>query len=310
MRQTWEWAEWTRRLAGPEDEDLAQVLSQVKVHTRRDTQIRWARDPRTRMFLDLGLHLLYEHHFADDAHHSVTSEIKLFRNLGPEDLMRHAARLIPVAEVADEIDRQRWLDTWRHHAAFLEDLIAYLFRPAVAVERVREVQVLLLAEAPGMTLGQLVREGTAAEIRSTLDDPTVGLQTFIHASLPRHPLIREGIETLETALLDMWASLYAAVFPAYGIELRSGFSWGDMAQLFDTAIEGTLLKARSRGDVPCLDNGDSLLAGSILAMLPGLCDVAAGDIEHRTVQGQIHVPPEYKKVLRLNAMPLSPADHR
>ncbi|WP_406279056.1 hypothetical protein OHT93_38655 [Streptomyces sp. NBC_00191] len=252
------------------------------------------------MFLDLGLHLLYEHHFAGASHRSVTSEIKLFRNLGPEDLMRHAALLIPDPAAAEQIDRQRWLDTWHHQSAFLEDLIAYLFRPAITVGRVRDVQVLLLAEAPGLTLGQLVREGTTAELRSTLDDPTVSLQTFLQAALPGHPLIREATETIENALLGMWASLYAAVFPAYGIELRPGFSWGDMARLFDTAIEGALLKARLHGDVPCLDNDDNVLAGAIFAMLPGLCDVAVGDIEHRTVRWPIRLEPGYQ--LALDAM--------
>ncbi|MEU8984375.1 hypothetical protein [Streptomyces sp. NPDC048309] len=292
MREVWDWEAWTEQLVGDAGEDLSGVFTNVKVHTLRVTQVKWATDWETRAFCDLALHLLYQHHLTDTSSPSLSHELKLFKNLGPEDLMRHASRLIPDAHQADRLDRQRWLDTWRHQAAFLEDLIAYLFRPGVVLRRVRQVQEELVAMAPALTLGDLIREGTEAELQSTLASPVVGLQTFIQAALPRQPRIQQAIHAIETTALDEWARLYGAVFPAYGLSLRPGASWLDMSRLFDALIEGVLLKARTLDHIPCLANGDNLLAGGIFALLPALCDIPAAQVDSLTVCEPIRWKPD------------------
>jgi hypothetical protein len=291
VQETWNWDAWTEQLAGDPDEDLSEVLTKVKVHTRRITQVKWSKDWRTKAFCDLALHLLYQHHLTHHSISSLSDELRIFRNLGPEDLMRHASRMIPDADAAEKLDRQRWLDTWRFQAAFLEDLIAYLFRPGVVLRRVRDVHHALVALAPALTLGELIREGTAAELQSTLENPTVGLQTFIQAALPRQPRIQEAVHAIETVALQEWADLYAAVFPAYGLQLRPGVSWLDMSTLFDTIIEGVLLKARTHEQVPCLSNGENVLAAGIFTLLPTLCDIKAEGIESLTIRTPISWKP-------------------
>ncbi|MFG2794051.1 hypothetical protein [Streptomyces sp. NPDC048419] len=288
MGALWEWNDWQQRLLGAEDEDLSQVFTRVKVHTLRETQIKWAIHKRTRAFCDLALHLLYQHHLADGARAALGGEVKLFRNLGPEDLMRHAARVVPDAREAEGLDRQRWLDTWRFQAAFLDDLVAYLFRPSVVQRRIGAVHEVLLTMAPQLTLGQLIREGTAAELQSTLHEPIVGLQTFIQAALPRQPRIRQYIDAMEVMSLTQWAHLYERVLPGYGLALRPGVTWHDLARLFDTVIEGVLLKARTHDDIPCVESGDNTLAAAIFAMLPSLCTIDRADIDTRTLQHPLH----------------------
>lgn len=282
--EVWEWQEWRRRLLGAPGEDLSQVFSKVKVHTLRETQVKWATDERTRAFCDLALHLLYEHHFADGARATLGGEVKLFRNLGPEDLMRHAARIVPDAREAEQLDRQRWLDTWRHQAAFLDDMLAYLFRPSVVQRRLAAVHEALVTMARQMTLAQLIREGTQAELQSTLAEPIVGLQTFIQAALPRQPQIQRYVHATETMSLTQWARLYEVVFSGYGLGLRPGVTWTDIARLFSTMIEGALLKARTHDHLPRVSGGDNTLAAAIFAMLPTLCTIDRADIDTRTLR--------------------------
>lgn len=288
----WNWQRWTQRLDGDPDEDLAEVFTHVKVHTTKETRTRWAHDWRTRAFCDLGLHLLHQHHFEDAGGAGRVADAKLFRNLGPEDLMRHAAVIVPDADQAAQLDRQRWLDTWRHQASFLEDLTAYLFRLGPSVRRIQEVQQALVEIAPTMPLGELIRVGAQAELTSTLADPIVGLQTFIQAALPRHPQISAAITTLESASLRMWADVYAAVLPAYGLELREDVTFLDLARLFDSMIEGMLLKARVASSLlpPTLSNGDDLLAGTILNLLPSLCSTTTQTVESATVVAPVTWP--------------------
>ena len=290
MGALWEWEDWQQRLLGAAGEDLSRVFTRVKVHTLRETQIKWATDKRTRAFCDLALHLLYQHHLADGPRAALGGEEKLFRNLGPEDLMRHAARIVPDAREAEGLDRQRWLDTWRFQAAFLDDLVAYLFRTSVVQRRIGAVHEVLLAMAPQLTLGQLIREGTQAELESTLQEPIVGLQTFIQAALPRQPRIRQYVHDMEVMSLTQWARLYETVLPGYGLALRPGVTWHDIARLFDTVIEGVLLKARTHDDIPLVSSGENTLAAAIFAMLPTLCTIDRADIDTRTLQHPLHHP--------------------
>lgn len=283
MRETWSWAEWTDRWYGGPDEDLSTVLTKVKVHTLRATQAKWARDWRTRAFCDLGMHLLYEHHFNGE----FDPEKKLFRNLGPEDLMRHAAVMVPDADQAEALDKQRWVDTWYNQPAYIEDLISYLFRSAPTLRRVSEVQGILAEVAQELTLGELIRQGSRVELNSTLKDPTVGLQTFVQAAMPNQRQIQTAVRRIESEMISQWAKLYSQLIAAYGVKLRPGVSSQDLAELFDTAIEGTLLRARSLGKIPLLSSGESTLSASILTMLPNLCDISPEEIEIRELNSPI-----------------------
>jgi hypothetical protein len=120
------------------------------------------------------------------------------------------------------------------------------------VRRILGSQQAMVEAAPSLTLGELVRVGSEGEeMASTLADPIVSLQTPIQVALPRHPRISTAIVELETLSLRLWAALYAAVLPAYGLTLREDVTFLDLARMFDTAIEGLLLKARVIIDDTC-----------------------------------------------------------
>jgi hypothetical protein len=111
----------------------------------------------TRQLCDLGLHLLYQRHFHGGGSVAAHSQGPLFPQLRPEDIANHASSVIRGQGEADALSGQRWTDTWSHQSNYVEDLIAYLFRPGPYVVRIRDTK-LALSEmvARGVNLGELV----------------------------------------------------------------------------------------------------------------------------------------------------------
>lgn len=132
-----------------------------------------------------------------------------------------------------------------------------------------------------MPLGELIRAGVEVEMASSVEDPVVALQTFLEAALPHKPTIREAAARIESEMLRVWATLYEVLLTAYGVRLRPGVTYMDIAALFNTVIEGALLRTRSLGVAPRISTGEHILAAAIIKMLPGLCEITPVEVETR-----------------------------
>lgn len=64
---------------------------------------------------------------------------------------------------------------------------------------------------------------------------------------------------------------------AYGLKLKPGFTWSDVALLFNAVVEGALVRARIYKVEAVLSNGERVLAGAILVMLPSLLEELPDD---------------------------------
>jgi hypothetical protein len=277
--------------AGEEDEDLSLVFREVKLNRTAKTRQHWARDPLTRAFCDLGAYSLYEHHLTGGLPSGDVPEMKLFPNMGGEHLMKLAPVVVPDAWLSESLNRQRYVDTWAHHHSYITDLIAYIFRSTPTLRRVKRMTNEFALAAAELPLAELIRAGAQAEIASTLDDPVVTLQTFLQAALPRQPKIQEAVRRIEQEMISEWSRLYEALLAGYGLTLRPGVTARDVAELFDTMIEGVLLRARSAGAVPTTSSGQDVLTTSILVILPAMCDVSPAELEHRELQHPVPWPP-------------------
>jgi len=166
---------------------------------------------------------------------------------------------------------------WDRKDRYTEDLISYLFRVDPPLKHMREMEESAMVLMQSVSLLELVRLLAAAEVDSMLADPMVSLQTIVQAALPNHPRVRHFSRAQYDVLLPRWAELYQQVTTAYGLKLRDGLSWLDVALLFNSVVEGALVRARIDRHEPMLSNGEGVLAGAILAMLPGLLDGFPGD---------------------------------
>ena len=98
--------------------------------------------------------------------------------------------------------------------------------------------------APKVSLKELVQLLAAAEVDMILVDPVFNLQTIIQAALPNHPRVRHFSQAQYEMILTGWAQLYERVAAAYNLQLKPGFTWSDVALLFNAVVEGALVRAR------------------------------------------------------------------
>ena len=70
--------------------------------------------------------------------------------------------------------------------------------------------------------------------------------------------------------MPLWAEIYEDIAGSYDVRLRSGFTWLDLAVLFNTVIEGSTFRAHVEGSQPRLSTGDGVLSGAIFSMIPSL----------------------------------------
>ncbi|WP_037305758.1 hypothetical protein [Amycolatopsis orientalis] len=259
----------------PRDDDLSAVLRDIAVGRKRDTRLRLANMAETRAFLNVGLELLRED-LIDSAEPDFEEDerSKLFESISRDRILRKSADVAPELRLSVNMFRYRWDRKDR----YTEDLISYMFRLAPQKAHLDDMETLSQSMVADLSLGQFVRRLADEEVRLMLEDPLVSLQGIVQSAMPNHPRVREFCRAQLNQLLPRWASLYAQVSHAYGVRLRPGRTWLDLAIMFNAVVEGELAWARL-GQRPVLTNGDHVLAGAILAMLPTLVEGLADDLD-------------------------------
>jgi hypothetical protein len=255
------------------DDDLASVLSNVAADARPATRQKIANSPETRAFLEIGLQLLRDDlldHRGPDMLAENDAGTRLFAGLSQ-------ARLIERSDQQDREEEQPRLltvgmfrDRWRYKNRYTEDLIAYLMRPALLQQTMLAVRGAMAALPDDIPLPQLIRMMAGATLSGTLDDPNWSLQTIVWVALPNHPRVRTFLKGRYEYWLSQWALLYEDVGRRYGVTVRPGYTWLDLAFLLNTVAEGARLRAAALGSVATLSSGDNVLVGAINAMLPSL----------------------------------------
>jgi hypothetical protein len=256
---------------GHDQEDLSPILSNIGLDKLAATRAKLANTPETRDFLEIGLRLLRDdllEHTGPDFDQRERS--RLFESLSRKRITEKAVELDPGNELrlTDNTFRYRWT----RKDSYTEDLISYLFRLGPQRERLKQMESAALEALPTVSLKELVRLLATAEVDMILVDPIFNLQTIIQAALPNHPKVRQFSQEQYEMLLTGWASLYGRIATAYGLRLKPGFTWPDVALLFNAVVEGALVRARMYGKEAALSNGERVLAGAILVMLPSLVD--------------------------------------
>jgi hypothetical protein len=249
------------------------VLSNVCADARPATRKKIANSLETRAFLEIGLLLLHDDlldHRGPDLLADRDAGTRLFAGLSQ-------ARLIERAEQEDvALERPKLLtvgmfrDRWRYKSRYTEDLIAYLMRPALLARKLRTLRSALEALPPDITLTDLVREMSRATLAATLEDPLWSLQTIVWVGLPNHPRVKTFLKINYEQLLTNWAELYQQVARRYGLELRPGYTWLDVAEMLNAVTDGARMRAKGMGSVAALSTGDNVVVGAIRAMLPAL----------------------------------------
>jgi hypothetical protein len=254
-----------------EQEDLSSVLENIGWGKLATTRAKLANTLATREFLEIGLSLLRDdllRHTGPDFDQGDRS--RLFESLSRERIMQRATEMDPSGEKCFTVNMFR--HRWDRKDRYTEDLISYLFRPAPSLKHLEDMIRAAEGGLAGASLKDLVYSLAAVEVHSMVNDPGVSLQTIVQTALPNHPRVQRFVQAQYDLLLPGWAKLYEQIAIAYGLTLKKGFTWLDVALLFNTVVEGALVRARVDQAEPVLSNGEGVLAGAILVMLPSLIE--------------------------------------
>jgi hypothetical protein len=267
-----------RPVAGEsEPEDLAPVLTNIGWGMLAATRAKLANSTGTREFLDIGLNLLQDdllRHTGPNFDEGERS--RLFESLSRERILKRAGELD--ANQTGLLTVNMFRHRWDRKDRYTEDLISYLFRVAPQERHMIEMEEAAAVLMAGTSLQELVRLLAAAEVEAMLADPLVSLQTIVQAALPNHPRVRYFSRAQYDMILPRWAHLYERVTAGYGLKLQAGFTWLDVALLFNTVVEGALARARVDRAEPTLSTGERVLAGAIFVMLPALLEGLPDDL--------------------------------
>jgi hypothetical protein len=260
----------------PEDgrpvDDLAPVLTNVAADARPGTRAKIANSPETRAFLELGLQLLRDDlldHRGPDLQDDHDAGTRLFTGLSQARLVDRAEQEDAHREHPRMLTVGMFRDRWRYKSRYTEDLIAYLLRPAQLEQAVRDVSEAAREIPEDASFGEFVRQLVDRAMAVTTGDPLWSLQTVVSVALPNHPRVHDFLTARYEHWIPHWAGLYQLLAHRYGLRLRPGYTWSDVAEVFDAAAEGARLRARAMGSLARLSTGDDVLTGAIVALLPG-----------------------------------------
>jgi hypothetical protein len=256
-----------------DEDDLPSVLVNVALDARPVTRERIANSPETRAFLDVGLLLLRDDlldHRGPDLQDDHDAGTRLFAGLSQARLIERAAQEDAQVEQPRILTVGMFRDRWRYKSRYTEDLIAYLLRPSTRESIVRDMREATRKLPSDVPFADLVRRLTPIVLGSTLTDPLWRLQMIIRVALPNHPRVQAFSKHRYQQWVSVWATMIEEIAARYELELRPGYTWLDTAELFHVVADGARLRARTLGSVAELSSGDNVLAGAVLAMLPGL----------------------------------------
>lgn len=188
------WKAWRQRLRGDEDELLTvfEKLTMPKRPTPRNV------DERVRRAAALCDAALFKLWLAGIGPPKVSKRLQQRKanlvDLGPGNVINFVDSLVANG-VADEefaeLTRPEFDQCWHKATEFRYDLVGYLFRPDVYLERAIQAQE-DIRDLMKVTddFYEFVTAAASREVRSAINDPLVALGSFVAASLPG--MIRSG----------------------------------------------------------------------------------------------------------------------
>ncbi len=259
--------------------DLAVLLEHVGIDRRPGARAEMARSPDTRAFLEIGVELLVDDllQHSGPAADGASTAAALFRGLSRQRIVEKGAAMRAEGRLPGTITSEsQFKDRWRYADRYTEDLLAYLFRLGPYQAHFGRVWAALDAELSDLSLGQVIDALAAAEVEMVAHDPFVVLQSVVQRALPNHPKVTAYARVMYEVILPEWARLHEAICRRYGLALRPGHTWVDVAELLNVVVLGTAERIQADGSRRVLSNGRGVLAEAIRLMVPALTDLPPG----------------------------------
>ena len=256
------WRAWRQRLRG-DQEDLLDVLANLTLPQKRTPEEVDQRVSRAAALCDAALLMLWLAGIAPpEAGRRLQQRQVNLIDLRPADVVTFVGSLA-ANEVYDEalsgLTRREFDQCWHKEASFREDLMAYLFRPEVYLERAFQAQE-DIRDLMRITddFSEFVIAAASREVQSATNDPVVALGSLVAASLPRDTDIQRLVAAVNQRSRASWTALYRHALERYGKRLNDGLKVEDFTRMAAMLTEGAL--AHSRSDPADVTSAD-MLAG-------------------------------------------------
>jgi N-hydroxyarylamine O-acetyltransferase len=294
------WRDWRQRLRGDQDE-LLDVLANLTMPQKRTPEEVDQRVSRAEALCDAALFMLWLAGIGspEAGRRLQQREVNLI-DLRPADVVTFVGSLTAngvVDEALSGLTRREFDQCWHTEASFRMDLMAYLFRPEVYLERAfqaqEDVRDLMLSMDD---FSEFVEAAAAREVRSATSDPVVALGSLVGASLPRDTHIQRLVAAVNRQSRASWTALYQEALERYGKRLNDGLKVEDFTRMAAMLTEGALAHSRSDpADVTSADMlaGVQLIVNAFIARTDALADNGAAMADAATLD-------QYRRHLVLN----------
>jgi N-hydroxyarylamine O-acetyltransferase len=257
-----QWRAWRQRLRGDQG-DLLEVFGQLTLPRNRSSKETDLRVARAAALCDAALYMLWLAGLAPrDAGRRLQQRQVNLIDLRPADVVTFVGSLAAngaTDEELAEVTRHEFDQCWHEEAKFRKDLMAYLFRPDVYLERAFDAQEGIRDLLPAMDdFSEFVVAAASREMRSATGDPLVALGSLVTASLPRDEQIQGLVAVINQRSRTSWTKVYGEALSRYGRRLNDGLTVGDFTRMAAMLTEGAL--AHSRSD-PAETTSADMLAG-------------------------------------------------
>lgn len=295
-----QWKAWRQRLKGDQDE-LVAVFENLTLPKKRTPEEVDRRVSRAAALCDAALYMLWLGGIAPrNAGGRLKQDQVNLIDLSPGEIVTFVGSLMANG-VADEefteLTRREFDQCWHEGRDFRRDLIAYLFRPEVYIERAQQAQedIRDLFESID-DFPDLVIAAASREVRSAGSDPLVALGSLVAASLPRDDHVQRLVAVINQQSRASWTALYSDALGRYGRRLRDGLKAEDFTRMAAMLTEGALAHARyDSAEVTSADMtaGVQLLVNAFVARTETVTTANVTMADERTLR-------RYRRYLVLN----------
>lgn len=240
---------WRQRLRG-EPDDLLTVFEHLTLPKKPTPESVNSRVARAAALCDAALFMLW---LAGIAPRQVGRRLQQRQvnliDLRPADIVTFVGSLAANGvydEDLAEVTRREFDQCWHVESHFRQDLMAYLFRPDVYLERAYRSQEdirELMEQVDDFT--QFIVSAASKEVNSASSDPVVALGSLVAASLPRDEHVQDLMATVNEMSHYSWTRLYNEALTRYSQRLNEGLVTEDFTRMAAMLTEGALAHARS-----------------------------------------------------------------
>jgi hypothetical protein len=234
---------------------------------------RLANDEATKLMLEAALRLMAREFEPETVETNVSQE---------GDHTSAFFSWLSYAKVAEEAQREgnEWInpskirDRWPFSDAFIEDLLSYSLWEKHWRVNIEAAETSAEELASASDLAAAIHAASYRETKTVLSHSNFPVSLVMTAIGERYPFLREAMGKSYDLLHRQWVPIYRELFHAYGLTLRPGVTFEELADILSALSEGIAIRIKADPQATFVDDDRqrSLLGRAALMLIAGCVD--------------------------------------